>query len=81
MLGGLAERDRFLPWRDKLEREGLDIVLPGKVGDVLVEGCLRNPRRFGRNAPSSGILGSGTGCLSTRFGRGPIEIPPSTSVS
>ena len=30
VLGGLEERDRFLPWRDKLERGSLDIVLPDK---------------------------------------------------
>ena len=50
VLGGLEERDRFLPWRDKLEREGLDIVLPGKAGDVLVEG-VSVTRSFWKNCP------------------------------
>ena len=49
VLGGLEERDRFLPWRDKLEREGLD-VLPGKAGDVLVEGVSETPS-FWKNCP------------------------------
>ena len=36
VLGGLEERDRFLPLKARVEREGLDIVLPGEAGDVTV---------------------------------------------
>lgn len=50
VLGGLEERDRFLPWRDKLEGECVDIVLPGKAGDVLVEGVSVTPS-FWNNCP------------------------------
>ena len=49
VLGGLEERDRFLPLKARVEREGLDIVLPGEAGDVTVR--VNVSETFGSTCP------------------------------
>lgn len=56
VLGGRGERDRFRPWRDKLTREGLDIVLPAKTGTVIIEGVSVTPS-YWTKCPSLRDLG------------------------